>query len=93
MLAAPENRTIHRAFLHQARAVTWVRLIGAKWLIVATSDSSSSILSLYSVTSLLGSRSQDLVAQAFLKGAVRNGLVQLQKDGEVIIALELQTSS
>jgi hypothetical protein len=93
MTSAGWNRPIRKISLHQSRAVTWVRLIGASWLIVATSDSSSSALSLYSVTSLLSSQSRDAVAEVFLNGRVQNGFVQVTGEEGITIVLELQTPS
>ena len=55
------------------------------------SDAKSSVLSLYSLQSLLGTRSQDLLAQAFLEGPVLYGLVEVSDEYGIIIALELPT--
>ncbi|KAI0689304.1 hypothetical protein BC835DRAFT_261431 [Cytidiella melzeri] len=87
MTAAVDKRSIRRVFFHQSLSVTWTKIIGSVWLLVAASDATVSVLSLFSVTSLLGSSAQDLVAQAFLEGSVRNGLVQLTAKQGVILAL------
>lgn len=86
-----EQRTTRRIDFYQAYPITWIQLIHGSWLLVAMSDAESSVLSLYSVRSLLGPRSQDLLAQAFLEGPVLNGLVEVSNKHDVVIALELRT--
>ena len=91
-MACPlEQRNTRRVDFYQAYPITWIQIIRGSWILVAMSDSESSVLSLYSVRSLLGTRSQDLLARAFLDGPVLNGLVEVSSDSEVVIALELQT--
>ena len=86
-----EQRTTRRIDFHQAYPITWIQLVRGSWLLVAMSDAESSVLSLYSIRSLLGTRSQDLLAQAFLEGPVLNGLVEVSNEHDVVIALELRT--
>ena len=86
-----EQRNTRRVDFYQAYPITWIQLIRGSWISVAMSDAESSVLSLYSVRSLLGMGSQDLLAQAFLDGPVLNGLVEVSGDSEVVIALELRT--
>lgn len=78
---------------YQAYPINWTRIVDGSWLLVAMADSSASVLSLYSINSLLGTRSQDLLAQAFLEGPVVNGLVEASVEYGIIIALELRTPS
>lgn len=89
----PTYRSPRKALIPQSQSITWVRLIGAAWLLVATSSSSSSILSLYSVETLLDAapRGAGLVTQAFLHGPVLNGLVEVSSEHGVVILLELHT--
>ena len=86
-----EQRTTRRISFHQAYPITWVQLVRGSWLLVAMSDAESSVISLYSIRSLLGTRSQDLLAQAFLEGPVLNSLVEVSHEHGIIIALELRT--
>ena len=86
-----EQRITRRIGFHQAYPIIWIQLVRGSWLLVAMSDSESSVLSLYSIRSLLGTRSQDLLAQAFLEGPVLNGLVEVSNEHDVVIALELRT--
>ena len=85
------QRNTRRVDFYQAYPITWIQLVRGSWLLVAMSDAESSVLSLYSIRSLLGTRSQDLLAQAFLEGPVLNSLVEVSSDSEVVIALELRT--
>ena len=82
-----EQRTTQRISFHQAYPITWVQLVRGSWLLVAMSDAESSVISLYSIRSLLGTRSQDLLAQAFLEWRVVNGLVEVSHEHGIIIAL------
>ena len=86
-----EQRITRRIDFHQAYPITWVQLVRGSWLLVAMSDAESTVISLYSIRSLLGTRSQDLLAQAFLEGPVVNGLVEVSHEHGIIIALELRT--
>ena len=91
MTCPNEQQVIQRVDLPQSYPITWTQLICGSWLLVAMSDAESSALSLYSVHSLLGTRSQDLLARAFLEGTVLNGLVEVSSTNEIVIALELWT--
>ena len=77
---------------HQSRSVTWVRLIKGQWLLLATSDKNTSVLSIWSLASL--SAMDDLqspVSEAFLDGPVANGLVDMQND-TLTCALEIRAA-
>ena len=87
----PEQRVVQRVLFHQSKPITWTRLVQASWLLVAMSDTESSVLSLYSIESLLGARSQDLLAQAFLEGPVLSGLAEVSDEHDLVIALEVRT--
>ena len=93
MSCSPERRDIQKVFFHQSQPITWTRIVCGSWLLVATSDDESSVLSLYSTESLLGARAQDLLAQAFLEGPVLNGLIEISSENGIVIALELRTST
>ena len=86
-----EIRVMQRVDFPKSYPITWVRIVHGSWLLIAMSDAESSVLSLYSLQSLLGTRSQDLLAQAFLEGPVLNGLVEVSGEYGIIIALELLT--
>ena len=91
MTCPPEHRIMQRVDLPQPYPITWTQLVRGAWLLVAMSDAESSVLSLYSIQSLLRTRSQDLLAQAFLEGPVLNGLVEVSDEHGIVIALELRT--
>lgn len=61
--------------------MTWVHLVGAKWLLVASSDCSLSSLALLSVPDVLRGEAPLPVAEAYLDAAVRNGELEVQQDG------------
>ncbi|EKM55413.1 uncharacterized protein PHACADRAFT_256027 [Phanerochaete carnosa HHB-10118-sp] len=76
----------------QTRSVTWAKLVQGKWVLVACSDQTTSAICLWSLQSFYRSEGPpDIVAQAFLKGPVVYGLVEVQND-QVIIALELRAA-
>ncbi|KAI0810872.1 hypothetical protein BC629DRAFT_1011995 [Irpex lacteus] len=93
LMAVPAStaHTLRQVLFPQPRPITWVHLVGGTWLLVAMSDSSSSVLSLFSIKSLLGARSHDLLAQAFLDGHVLNGLAEVSAEHGLVIALELRS--
>lgn len=80
--------------LHQARSVTWVKLVQAKWLIVASSNASTSVLSIWSLASLLklGS-SREPLSHTYLSGPVREGILDVSEDRDrnerVILSLDI----
>lgn len=86
------RRPFHRVSLALSRSVTWIRVISSEWLLVATSNSSCSSLSLYSVVSLSRNGSEDPIAEVYLDGHVHDGLVDLYNDRGIVIAVELQCS-
>lgn len=88
---SPERRHIRKVPFYQAYPITWTRIVDSSWLLVAMSDSTASNLSLYSIDSLLGAQSQDLLARAFLEGPVVDGLVDISIEHGISIALELRT--
>lgn len=91
-MALFSSRTLLQSVpFYQPQPVTWLRLIGGTWLLVATADSSSSTLLLFSVESLWSSQTRRPTAQAFLQGPVDNGLVDVSSDDGLIIALELRS--
>lgn len=93
LTCAPERRHIRKAPLYQAYPINWTRIVDGSWLLVAMADSSASILSLFSIESLLGARSEDLLAQVSLEGTVVNGFAEASVEYGIIIALELRTPS
>ncbi len=88
---ASTTRDLRQVLFPQPHPVTWVHLVGGTWLLVAMSDSASSTLSLFSVKSLLGARSHDLLAQVFLDGHVLDGLVEILSEYGFGIALEVRS--
>lgn len=76
--------------LHQRRSITWVKLIQSQWLLVASSDDLTSVISLWPVTSVLLPRTSAPVplAEAFLPAPVVTGAVDVV-GSSVVLALEL----
>lgn len=61
-----------------------------RWLLVASSDQTSSVLSLWYVPTLFAEPpAKHPVYEAFLEGPVNNGFVEVQESG-VVVALELR---
>lgn len=76
---------------HQARSVTWVKLVRGQWLLAACSDNATSTLSLWSIASLRDTPGTALpLAQAYLEGPVAAGLIDIQEDNTLLVALELR---
>ena len=73
---------------HQPRSVTWVQLIRSQWLLVASSDDVVSVITLWSVSSLLRSSLSSPLAEAFLPAPVSTGIVDTTGPS-IILALEL----
>ncbi|KAK7676667.1 hypothetical protein QCA50_016922 [Cerrena zonata] len=78
---------IERPF-YQRRSVTWVRLVQSQWLLVASSDDITSVITLWSVVSLLTSRSSAPLAEASLSAPVVTGAVDVN-GSHVTLAVEL----
>ncbi|EIW77114.1 hypothetical protein CONPUDRAFT_75918 [Coniophora puteana RWD-64-598 SS2] len=72
-----------------ARSVTWIRLVSSRWLFVASSDTSSSSLTLWDVFSP-GSDGTSPLAECFLPGPVETGEVCIH-NGEFIVAISVET--
>ena len=89
-LSFPKDNVAKFVTLHGKRSVTWVRLVQGKWLLVASSERTASVITLWNVVSLLSPSSSPPVptSEAFLEAPVYSGLVDVQ-DGVVTIALEL----
>ncbi|CAL1697063.1 unnamed protein product [Somion occarium] len=76
--------------LHQPRSVTWIRLVRGQWLLVASSDLNTSVISLWSLSSLLSSpESSKPIVEAYLDAPVAYGMVQCYND-ELFVALYLR---
>ncbi|CAL1699394.1 unnamed protein product [Somion occarium] len=84
----------HRAInLPSNRPITWVRLVLGQWVLIASSDISSSVISLWHLPSLLQPGRESTVspvAQAFLDGPVEQGLVEVHHYHGITIALCLK---
>ena len=80
--------------LDGARPVTWVHIVRGQWLLTASSDASSSGLSLWYLHDVLSAgghgRKPVPAATAYLEGPVANGCVEVQ-DECVVIALEIRS--
>ena len=70
--------------------MTWLRIIKGQWLIVAASDQSTSVLSLWRLASLTADvEACKPTAEAFLDAPVASGLVDV-RDGNATIVIELR---
>lgn len=78
----------------QSRSVTWVKLIRGQWLLSACSNHTSSTLCLWSLDDLskFGNAARPS-ALAYLEGPVAAGLIDIQDDDRLIIALEIRAES
>ena len=91
-LSSSKKGNAKAVILHGKRSVTWVRLVQGQWLLVASSERTASVITLWDVASLLAPSSSSSppvpTSEAFLEAPVYSGLVDVQ-DGAVTIALEL----
>ena len=78
--------------LHQPRSITWLTIINGTWLLAASSDATTSVLSLWSVSAVLSSADQPVQASAtvYLRGTVSDGKV-FNQGAEVLIALDIRS--
>lgn len=76
--------------LHRTRSITWLHIIQGKWLLAACSDATASMITLWSLASLLSGSAPIPHAEAYLDGPVSDGAVQIQK-GRLIIALDVRS--
>ena len=85
--------TIHH--VHQPRSITWVALVNGTWLLAASSDATTSVLSLWSVKTVLASSAEkpaQTAAEVYLHGSVNSGKVFAQGE-DVSIALDIRQST
>lgn len=76
--------------MHGPKSVTWVQFIHDHWLLIASSDQSSSLLSLWDIFPFHRAHSHPrLVAEVALCGPVKAGYVDCQDD-DTVIALEVR---
>ncbi|KIJ64534.1 hypothetical protein HYDPIDRAFT_28473 [Hydnomerulius pinastri MD-312] len=74
--------------LRIGRSVTWLRLVHARWLIVASSDTQTSALSCWDLAVLTEELTlNNPTAECFLTGPVRSGELRLTSDGGIILAI------
>ena len=81
--------------VHQPRSITWVALVNGTWLLAASSDATTSVLSLWSVKTVLASSAEkpaQTAAEVYLHGSVDSGKVFAQGE-EVFIALDIRQST
>ena len=78
--------------LHQPRSITWVSIINGTWLLAASADATTSLLSLWPIKAVLSSAEQppQAVTSVYLKGNVDCGKVYAQGK-DVYIALDIRT--
>ncbi|KAK7676987.1 hypothetical protein QCA50_020016 [Cerrena zonata] len=76
--------------LTQKRSITWVQLVRSEWLLVASSDAGTSVITLWSIPHLLSACDTPVpLAEAFLSAPVKTGCIDAQAN-TVIFALELR---
>jgi hypothetical protein len=80
------RRLVPRTFsrMDLPRSVSWLRLV-ARWLFVASSDTSGSSFACYDIGSVLSNNTEP-VAECFLSGPVHTADIEIQDEG-VVIAL------
>lgn len=77
------------AIMHRPRSVTWVQFIYARWLLVASSGRSDSLLDLWDLSNFHKDHGDpEYVTGIALPGPVKVGYLD-HVQGEVVIALEL----
>ena len=78
--------------LHQSRSITWLRMLHGKWLLAASSDATTSVLSLWSLQAVLTSpgKSEAPTAEVYLSGPVGGGELFVSGN-EVAVALDIQS--
>jgi hypothetical protein len=71
------------------RSVTWLRLVSARWLFVASSDANRSSFVCYEIRGALSDNMKP-VAECFLPGPVHTADIEMQDEG-VVIALAVES--
>ncbi|KAI0075220.1 hypothetical protein K474DRAFT_1676529 [Panus rudis PR-1116 ss-1] len=77
------SRYSSRVIFHQARPVTWTRIVSGQWLLAACADKTTSILSLWSISQLLRPENPDFtrpLAEAYLPAPVYDGRAEVQEN-------------
>ncbi|KAK7679945.1 hypothetical protein QCA50_016891 [Cerrena zonata] len=76
--------------LTQKRSITWVHLVRSEWLLVASSDAGTSVVTLWSIPHLLSACDTPVpLAEAFLSAPVKTGCIDPEAS-TVVFALELR---
>lgn len=76
--------------MHGPKSVTWVQLVYGRWLLVASSDQSDSLLHLWDLAPFHDTDGgPETVAEVALSGPVKAGYID-HMDGDLVIALELR---
>ncbi|KAK7683176.1 hypothetical protein QCA50_013849 [Cerrena zonata] len=88
-LRLSQHRPPIRRPFYQRRSITWVRTIHSQWLLVASSDDITSVITLWLIDSLLASKSSAPLAEASLPAPVVTGAVDVCGSC-VTLALELR---
>ena len=77
--------------LNRPHSVTWTHVLLGTWLLVASSDSSTSTLAVWRLSSILGAQSLSKEPTEFyLDGPVRDGRVQV-RNGRAVVVLEIHS--
>ena len=75
------------ASLNLPQSVTWLGIVGGRWLFVAASDTRTSTFSCWTLSDVFEGSSKPL-AECYLPGPVHDGEVEMQ-DGGVVIAISV----
>ena len=79
---------IHKtASLGLPKSVTWLRIVGGRWLLVAASNQEISTFSCWTLTDVFEGKPKPL-AERYLPGPVHDGEVEVQMEG-VVIAISI----
>lgn len=77
--------------LHDSGSITWTRVVFGRWLLVAVSDRTSSVLKLWPLSAFTNSAQPTTPhTLAYLDGPVCSGCVETQ-NGEIVVIFELAT--
>jgi hypothetical protein len=71
------------------RCITWVRVVSARWLFVASSDALTSSLICWDINAVFKGHNKP-TAECFFSGPIKTGEIEMQTDG-LVIALAVES--
>lgn len=79
------------AYIDLSQPVHWLRLVGGRWLLVASSDHSVSNLTCWDISLVTTRGLAEPTAECFLPGPIKTGQVEIQSEA-IVIALAVGPS-